>query len=230
MAERRLAIRERRCGLHGASIVGHEAVHVTQLLRRFPRRRHRVQELEKAGLDVVWVAEAYSYDADQPGRLPRRQDRADRDRPGHHQRVLAHRHGHRPDRRRLRLRERRPLHPRPRRLRPAGHRGLPRRALRAPDAAHPRDHRGLPDGVEREPVVFDGQTIQVPLPDRPGHRARQAAEADQPPEARRHPGVLGQPDGPVGRRDAAESPTAGCRSSSIPRSSSRCGATTSPRA
>ena len=83
----------------------------------------------------------------QPGRLPRRQDRRDRDRHRDHQRVLPHGDGHRPDRGRLRLRQRRPVHPRPRRVRPAGHRGLPRRAVREPDAAHPRLHRRVPHGV-----------------------------------------------------------------------------------
>ena len=35
----------------------------------------------------------------------------------------------------------------------------------------------------REPVVYDGQTVHDPAARRPGHRARQAAEDDQPPEA-----------------------------------------------
>ncbi len=36
----------------------------------------------------------------------------------------------------------------------------------------------------REPFVFHGQAIEAPLPARQGHRARQAAQADQPPGAR----------------------------------------------
>ena len=37
----------------------------------------RIQELEKAGLDVVWVAEAYSYDAiSQVGYLAAKTERA----------------------------------------------------------------------------------------------------------------------------------------------------------
>ena len=66
----------------------------------------QVVDLEKAGLDVVWVAEAYSFDAVQPDRLPRRQDRhGSRSAPG----ILnvysrtATLHG--PDRGRLRLRQ-----------------------------------------------------------------------------------------------------------------------------
>ena len=47
----------------------------------------------------------------------------------------------------------------------------------------------------REPVVYDGQTVHDPAARRAGHRARQAAEADQPSRARRHPDLLGEPDG-----------------------------------
>ena len=66
----------------------------------------------------------------QPGRLPRRQDRARRDRHRHPQRLQPHRCADGDDGGGLRLHQRRPVHPRPRRQRPAGGRGLPRCAVR----------------------------------------------------------------------------------------------------
>ena len=175
----------------------------TQLLGRLPRRRHPRPGAREGRSRRRVGGRGVLVRRHQPGRLPRRQDRAGRDRHRDHQRVLADRDGDRPDRRRLRLRQRRPLHPRPRRLRPAGDRGLPRRAVRAPDAAHPRVHRGLPDGLEARAGRLRRPDHPGPAAGRPGHRARQAAEADQPPEALRHPGVLGQPDGHVRGRDGA---------------------------
>ena len=155
----------------------------------------RIQELEKAGLDVVWVAEAYSYDAiSQVGFLAAKTERVEIG-TGIINVFSRTATADRPDRGRLRLRQRRPVHPRPRRLRPAGHRGLPRRAVRAPDAAHPRVHRGVPHDVAARAGRLRRPDRADPAAGRPGHRAGQAAQADQPPQARRHPDLLGQPDG-----------------------------------
>ena len=50
----------------------------------------QVVELEKAGLDVVWVAEAYSFDAiSQMGYLAARTERLEIG-TGHRQRLLPH--------------------------------------------------------------------------------------------------------------------------------------------
>ena len=43
----------------------------------------QVVELEKAGLDLVWVAEAYGFDGVSAHGLPRRKDRDRPDRLGH---------------------------------------------------------------------------------------------------------------------------------------------------
>ena len=53
----------------------------------------------------------------------------------------------------------------------------------------------------REPVVHQGAKYHIPLPAGRGHRARQAAEAHQPPRARAHPDHdrLARPE--VGRAD-----------------------------
>ena len=57
----------------------------------FKEAVEQVVDLEKAGLDVVWVAEAYSFDAISQIGLPGGQDRAGRDRLRHRQRLLPHR-------------------------------------------------------------------------------------------------------------------------------------------
>ena len=113
----RSAERTAAAGGPWGTVAAHEAGHDTQLLGRLPRRRHpgpgpgEGRARRRVGRRGLLVRR------DQPGRLPRRQDRAHRDRHRHHQRVLAHGHRRRPDRRRLRLRQRRPVHPRARRIR-----------------------------------------------------------------------------------------------------------------
>ena len=97
-----------------------EALDGDQLLRRVQgggaARRRSGEGRPRSGVDRRGV----QLRRDQPGRLPRREDRAGRDRHGHRQRVLAHRGADGDDRGRLRLRQRRPVHPRPRRQRAAG--------------------------------------------------------------------------------------------------------------
>ena len=126
----------------------------------FKEAAQRVVDLEKAGLDVVWIAEAYSFDAiSQVGYLAAKTERVEigtgilnvYSRTAALMAMTAAG---------LRLRERRPVHPRPRRLRPAGHRGLPRRAVREADGAHQGVHRGLPHDLEARAEV------RVPRPDR----------------------------------------------------------------
>ena len=111
--------------------------------------------------------------------LPGRQDRAAPDRRGHPQRLLAHPGRDPADRRRPGQRVRRPRGAGARRLRAAGHRGLPRDALRQAARPHPRGHPAGPvrpqaraAGVERH--------LHDPAPRGPGPRARQAAEDPRP--------------------------------------------------
>ena len=95
----------------------------------------RIQELEKAGLDLVWVPEAYSFDAiSQVGFLAAKTERVEIGTGiinvfSRTATAIAQ------TARRVRLRQRRPVRARSRRIGATGHRGVPRRAVRAPDAA-----------------------------------------------------------------------------------------------
>ena len=53
------------------------------------------------------------------------------------------------------------------------------------------------------PLEYDGQDRHVAAARRPGHRARQGAEDHQPPGAAEHPDLLGQRDGQERDRDGA---------------------------
>ena len=104
----------------------------------------QVAALEKAGLDIVWVAEAYGFDSPTlMGYLAAKTETVEIG-AGDPQRLLAHPGRAAADRGRPRQRLRRPGDPRPRRLRAAGDRGLPRRALRQAAGPHPRGHRDRP--------------------------------------------------------------------------------------
>ena len=165
------------------------------------RRSTQVVELEKAGLDMVWVAEAYSFDAiSQVGYLAARTERVEigtgivnvySRTPALMAMTAAG----------LRLRQRRSLHPRPRRL-------AARRWSRASTACpYEKPMPRIKEYIEvcrmiwkrEEQFDYHGQTVQVPLPAGRGHRARQAAEADQPPGAQRHPDLVGVAHGPQRR-------------------------------
>ncbi len=113
----------------------------------FKESAGQVAELEKAGLDIVWVAEAYGFDGVSLMGYLGGTDRAGPDRRRHPADLHPHADAARHDRRRHRRPVRRPVRPRPRRVGPAGDRGLPRRALRQAARPHPRDHRHLPQGV-----------------------------------------------------------------------------------
>lgn len=66
-----------------------------------PRRAaDQAAALESAGLDAVWVAEAWGFDSPTIMGYLARPHRAAEDRLGHPQRLLAHPRPHRPDRRR----------------------------------------------------------------------------------------------------------------------------------
>ena len=137
----------------------------------FKEAAPQVVDLEKAGLDIVWVAEAYGFDARQPDGLPGRR----------------HRDASRSARASCRST------PAPRRCSamtaagvdalsdgrcilglgasgPAGHRGLARRARTTqPLGPHPRDHRDLPQGVgPRAASTYDGKAYTLPLPPEQG--------------------------------------------------------------
>ena len=80
----------------------------------FRQAAAEVAEFEKAGLDLVWVAEAYGLDGPEPHGLPGRPHRAGGDRLGHPAHLHPDPHPHRHDRGRHRHAVRRPLPPGPR--------------------------------------------------------------------------------------------------------------------
>ena len=147
----------------------------------------QVAALEKAGLDTVWVAEAYGFDSPTlMGYLAAKTETVEIG-VGDPQHLLAHARRPAADRRRPRQRLRRPRDPRPRRLRPAGDRGLARPALRQAAGPHPRGRRPrAPRPAPRGARPTTG-IINLPLPAGPGHRARQAAEDAHPARARQRP-------------------------------------------
>ncbi len=103
----------------------------------FKETAKQVVELEKVGLDIVWVAEAYSFDAiSQMGYLAGVTG------------LLAHGRPRGDDVRRSRLCERRARDLRVGGVGSSGGRGLPRRAVPQADDPHQGVHRGLPEGLE----------------------------------------------------------------------------------
>ncbi len=124
-----------------------------------------VADLERAGLDIVFVAEAYSFDAVSAlGYLAASTERVAAG-FGHPAAVHPNTHPDRDDCGGARLRFRRPVHPRPGRLRPAGHRGFPRRALRRPDRRAPAksSRSAVRCGAVRR-VQHQGKYYTIPLP------------------------------------------------------------------
>ena len=136
----------------------------------FKQSAAHVAELEQAGLDLVWVAEAYGFDGPSlmgylaaltetveigSGILPIYSRTP----------TLA---GH--DGRRHRRAERRSLPPRPRRLGTAGHRGLPRRPLHGARWVGPgRSSRSAArSGGARSRSRYDGRYYHLPLPEGEG--------------------------------------------------------------
>ena len=122
-------------------------------------------DYEKAGLDIVSVPEAYSFDAvSQLGFIAAR-TRAAGDRVRHLPAVLADPDAHRDDRGRAGLRVRRPVHARHRGVRAAGDRGLARRAVRRAGRPDPGADRDLPHGVApRAAGVRRASYYTIPLP------------------------------------------------------------------
>ena len=190
----------------------------------------QLKAMEAVGLDMVWVAEAYSFDAvSVMGYLAATTDtRPDRVRHPADLHPHAHAAGH--DRGQPRQPVERAVRPRPRGLRAPGDRGLPRRSLRPSPRPHPRDHRHLPSGVEARARRPRRHQLPHPPAGGAGHRAGQAAQAHQPPAAGRHPDLRGvarpeeRRDDRRDRRrlDAALLPARAGRA--------RCGAPTSPPA
>ena len=123
----------------------------------------------------------------QPARLHRRPHDDAGDRLRHPADLLKDPGPDRDDRGRPGLRVRRAVHPRPRHLGPAGDRGLARRPLRRPDRPDQGADRDLPGRLAARAARLPGQALHAPAPGRPGHRPRQAAQADQPPGPRPHP-------------------------------------------
>ena len=124
-----------------------------------------VADLERAGLDIVWVAEAYGLDG--PSQMGYIAAKTERIEIGS---AILPIYSRTPgaagaDRGRDRRLERRTLHPRARGVGPAGHRGLARRALHPAPRAHPGDHRHLSQGV-----APGGGDQRGPLPHPPAAR------------------------------------------------------------
>ncbi len=115
-----------------------------------------VVELEKIGVDIALVAEAYSYDAiSQLGYLAAKTSRIELG-PGRRADLHPHPDTAGDDGGRPRLRVRRSLPAGHRHVGPAGDGGLPRRAVRRAAGPHPRGRRHLPAGVaprERVPTT-----------------------------------------------------------------------------
>ena len=143
----------------------------------------RVQELEQAGLDLVWVPEAYSFDAiSQVGYLAAKTERLEIgtgiinvfSRTATAIAQTAAGCDHVSDGRFvLGLGASGPQVI-------EGFHGVP---VRAPDAAHPRVHRGVPDDVAARARRLRRSRRAHPAAGRSGHGSRQAAEADQPPRS-----------------------------------------------
>ena len=166
----------------------------------FKESAAHVAELERAGLDVAWVAEAYGFDGPSfMGYLAALTETGD-----HRRGDPAHLHPHTDaaghDRRGHRRPERRAVPAGARRVGPAGDRGLPRGPLRRPARAHPGDHRDLPSGVAQGAPGVRRPPLPDAAPARRGHGPGQAVEADRPPGPGAHPD-LGRLARPQERRD-----------------------------
>ena len=150
-------------------------------------------DYEKAGVDMIWVAELYSFDAVSIlGYLAAKTERMELG-VGHLPDLLAHPCAHRLHRRRPRRGVPGPLRARPRRVGPAGHRGLARRQVRQAPHPHPGAHRHLPHRLAARAPRVPGRGLHAPAAGRPGLRPRQAAEADQPAGPGGHPDLGRQP-------------------------------------
>ena len=139
----------------------------------------QVVELEKVGVDIALVAEAYSYDAiSQLGFLAAK---TSTHRTRHRRRADLHPHPDAAgdDGRGPRLRLRRPLPVGHRHVRAAGDGGLPRRAVRRSAGPHPRGRRHLQAGVATRAGHLRRQVLPGTPSRRPRHRSGQAAAADQ---------------------------------------------------
>ena len=154
----------------------------------FRKAAAEVAEMEKAGLDLVWVAEAYGHRSpSQMGYLAALTETGG-DRLGHPSDLHPYPDADCHDRGRHRRPFRGPVPPRVRFIWPPGHRGLARCAVRCADRPHPRDHRDLSPGWAREaPLVHEGTYYNMPLPPRPGNRAGQGAQDHRSPGAPRIP-------------------------------------------
>ena len=187
-------------------------------------------DYEKAGLDIVFVPEAYSFDAVEPARLHRGPDRTAAARLGHPPAVLAHARADRDDRCRAGLRLRRPVHPGHRRVRAAGHRGLARRALRRAGGPHPRADRDLPDGVAPRPAratTASTTSCRCPRTRAPAWASRSSSSTTRSGSGSRS---CWPRSGPGTWPSRPSWPKAGSRSSTCPRRPARSGAARSRRA
>ena len=178
-------------------------------------QRALLLEAESAGFDSVWTAEAYGSDAATPlawfaAQTERiklgRGDPAD-------PRPLAGHDGD--DRRHARPPLQRALPARPRNLRAAGRRGLARAALRQAARAHQGVRGDRAQGARSRAAHLRRRDLHAAA----ARRARQGAQADDRAGAGADPDLhrRDRPEEHAARR--ARSPTAGCRSSSRPSTS-----------
>ena len=188
----------------------------------------QVSALEKAGLDTVWVAEAYGFDSPTlMGYLAAKTETIEigsailniySRTPGALLQTAAGLDNVSGGRAILGLG----------RERAAGHRGLPRRALLQAAGPHRRGHRHRPPRPQAR--AADQRRHHQAAPHqggRRGHRARQAAEDPHPPRARHHPDLHRRPrpeERRADRRDRRRLDPASC---STPRRRTWSGATRS---
>ena len=153
-----------------------------------PNAAELVTEADRLGFDSVWTAESYGSDAltplawwgsrTEPVRLGHRRSCQLSARTPTAMAMAALTMDHL---------SRRTLRARPRRVGAPGRRGLVRPAVPEAAGPHPRVRRRSSARCSRAraPVTNDGPHYPLPYPG--GHRAGQAAEADRPPAAQRHP-------------------------------------------
>ena len=147
----------------------------------------QVVELEKAGLDTVWVAEAYGFDSPTLMGYLAAEDRHDRDRRRDPERLLAHARRCSPDRGRAGQRLGRTRDPRARRVRPAGDRGLARHAYSRPLGRTREAIEIIRRGAAPRGDRVRRQDLPAAAARGPGHRPRQAAEDADPARAQQRP-------------------------------------------
>ena len=154
--------------------------------RRFAESTAELADYEKAGAELITVPELYGFDAVSRLGYVAARPAARTSRPGSSSSTPA------PpaagdDRGQPGRPVRWPLRARHRHLRAAGHRGLPRRALRRADRPDPGGDRDLPPGLAARTADLRRAPLHGAAAAGRRHRPGQAAEAGRPPGPGPHP-------------------------------------------